>query len=72
MFSFLKRFELMNILTGKRFLSNLNKVEETKLILKNAQAVCFDVDSTVISDEGIDVLAASKGVGDAVAEMTRM
>lgn len=35
-----------------------------------AQAVCFDVDSTVIQDEGIDVLAAYAGVGAEVAAMT--
>jgi len=29
--------------------------------LANADAVCFDVDSTVITEEGIDVLAASLG-----------
>jgi phosphoserine phosphatase len=36
-----------------------------------AQAVCFDVDSTVSPDEGIDVLAAHAGVGAEVAELTR-
>ena len=35
-----------------------------------AQAVCFDVDSTVIMEEGIDVLAAYKGAGEAVAALT--
>ena len=35
-----------------------------------AQAVCFDVDSTVIQEEGIDVLAAHCGAGEAVAEWT--
>jgi phosphoserine phosphatase len=38
---------------------------------RNAQAVCFDVDSTVCMDEGIDVLAAHAGVGEQVAELTR-
>ena len=37
----------------------------------SAQAVCFDVDSTVSPDEGIDVLAAHAGVGEQVAELTR-
>lgn len=37
----------------------------------NAQAVCFDVDSTVCTYEGIDVLADFKGVGEEVAELTR-
>jgi hypothetical protein len=39
--------------------------------LKSAQCVCFDVDSTVIQEEGIDVLAASLGVGEQVAELTK-
>ena len=38
---------------------------------KSANAVCFDVDSTVIQEEGIDVLAAHCGAGDAVADWTR-
>jgi phosphoserine phosphatase len=42
-----------------------------KAALQKAQAVCFDVDSTVIQDEGIDILADFKGAGKAVAELTR-
>ncbi|PWZ29844.1 Phosphoserine phosphatase, chloroplastic [Zea mays] len=38
--------------------------------LRNADAVCFDVDSTVILDEGIDELADFCGAGKAVAEWT--
>jgi len=38
--------------------------------LANADAVCFDVDSTVIQEEGIDVLAMSLGKGKEVAEYT--
>lgn len=34
------------------------------------QAVCFDVDSTVCVDEGIDELAAFMGAGEAVAALT--
>lgn len=37
---------------------------------KNAEAVCFDVDSTVCVDEGIDELAEFCGAGTAVAEWT--
>ena len=37
---------------------------------RTAKAVCFDVDSTVIQDEGIDVLAAHGGVGEQVAQLT--
>jgi phosphoserine phosphatase len=36
-----------------------------------AEAVCFDVDSTVSPDEGIDLLAAEAGVGERVAALTR-
>lgn len=45
--------------------------EEIIRILRTCQAVCFDVDSTVIPEEGIDELAAFKGVGEAVADLTR-
>ncbi|KAK9144901.1 hypothetical protein Sjap_004804 [Stephania japonica] len=37
---------------------------------RNADAVCFDVDSTVCLDEGIDELAEFCGAGQAVAEWT--
>ncbi|KAJ4961866.1 hypothetical protein NE237_021776 [Protea cynaroides] len=37
---------------------------------KSADAVCFDVDSTVCLDEGIDELAEFCGAGKAVAEWT--
>uniref|UniRef100_A0A383WPI7 phosphoserine phosphatase n=1 Tax=Tetradesmus obliquus TaxID=3088 RepID=A0A383WPI7_TETOB len=37
---------------------------------RNAQAVCFDVDSTFCSDESIDEIAAYLGVGDQVAALT--
>ena len=38
---------------------------------RRAQAVCFDVDSTVSPEEGIDVLAAFAGQGEAVAALTK-
>lgn len=38
--------------------------------LRAAACVCFDVDSTVITTEGIDELAAFAGKRDAVAAMT--
>ena len=37
---------------------------------RNGDAVCFDVDSTVCLDEGIDELAEFCGAGKAVAEWT--
>lgn len=39
-------------------------------VWRNADAVCFDVDSTLSQDEGIDILASVCGVGDEVAEWT--
>jgi hypothetical protein len=39
----------------------------TKRIFKSCSAVCFDVDSTVIREEGVDVLAAFSECGDEVA-----
>jgi len=39
--------------------------------LTNADAVCFDVDSTVIQEEGIDVLAEYLGKGEEVAALTK-
>jgi phosphoserine phosphatase len=46
-------------------------VEEAKRRFKDAQAVCFDVDSTVITGEWLDSFAEFLGVGDAVAELTK-
>jgi phosphoserine phosphatase len=43
--------------------------EEVRAIWKMADAVCFDVDSTVIQEEAIDELAKFCGKGDAVANM---
>lgn len=46
-------------------------LEEAQTIFKSADAVCFDVDSTLIQDESIDELASFCGVGDQVADLTR-
>jgi len=46
-------------------------VADAMAALVNADAVCFDVDSTVIQEEGIDVLAEYLGQGEAVAALTR-
>ncbi|KDR12562.1 phosphoserine phosphatase [Zootermopsis nevadensis] len=45
--------------------------EEVRAIWKMADAVCFDVDSTVIQEEAIDELAKFCGKGDEVAKMTK-
>lgn len=39
-------------------------------VLRRADAVCFDVDSTVITSEGIDDLADYLGCKEKVAELT--
>lgn len=44
--------------------------KEVLELWQNADAVCFDVDSTVCLDEGIDELAEFCGAGKAVAEWT--
>lgn len=46
------------------------RVEHCQQALRAADAVCFDVDSTVISSEGIDDLAAYLGCGEKVAAVT--
>jgi phosphoserine phosphatase len=48
----------------------IDSVAFAKATLREAKAVCFDVDSTLISEEGIDVLAAYKGVEQQVADLT--
>merc|ERR1719383_555481 len=50
---------------------NLSNKERAVLTWREADAVCFDVDSTVIQDEGLDQIAEFCGVGDKVKEMTR-
>ncbi|XP_050223288.1 phosphoserine phosphatase, chloroplastic isoform X2 [Mercurialis annua] len=44
--------------------------KEVLELWRSADAVCFDVDSTVCLDEGIDELAEFCGAGNAVAEWT--
>jgi len=47
-----------------------NDIGEAMYSLYTADAVCFDVDSTVINEEGIDVLAEFLGKGTEVAKLT--
>ena len=42
--------------------------EEVQKIWQHADAVCFDVDSTVVTEEGLDELANFCGRGNEVAE----
>jgi phosphoserine phosphatase len=46
----------------------MGSIEQYKQIWCNADVVCFDVDSTVIKDEGLDELAEFCGVGKQVKE----
>ncbi|RXG52758.1 Phosphoserine phosphatase [Armadillidium vulgare] len=50
--------------------SSLPSKENSKEIFCNADAVCFDVDSTVIRDEGLDQLAAYCGKAEQVKKIT--
>jgi phosphoserine phosphatase len=52
--------------------SNKSKrVLEAKRIIQSADIVCFDVDSTVIREEGIDELAEFCGKGEEVSNLTK-
>lgn len=44
--------------------------EEVLATIRNADAFCFDVDSTFCEDESIDEIAAFLGVGEEVAALT--
>lgn len=54
----------------KRDWSNISPQPATQELWRSVGAVCFDVDSTVCVDEGIDVLAEHCGAGKAVKEWT--
>lgn len=45
------------------------RATDAKRIWRQATAVCFDVDSTLIQVEGIDKLAQFCGAGEAVAKL---
>lgn len=47
------------------------RVVEAKDVIRSADIVCFDVDSTVIVEEGIDELAEFCGKGQEVANLTK-
>ncbi|KAH3892247.1 hypothetical protein DPMN_016362 [Dreissena polymorpha] len=48
----------------------MSTLEECKQIWRKADTVCFDVDSTLLKDEGLDELAEFCGVGAQVREWT--
>ncbi|XP_055600940.1 phosphoserine phosphatase isoform X2 [Uranotaenia lowii] len=47
------------------------RTQEAREKLRTAQIVCFDVDSTIITEEGIDELAQYCGKGSEVAALTK-
>ncbi|VDM44831.1 unnamed protein product [Toxocara canis] len=51
--------------------NDLEREIAAKRIWRNADAVCFDVDSTVCQDEAVDELADFLGVGDEVTKCTQ-
>ncbi|XP_028400499.1 LOW QUALITY PROTEIN: phosphoserine phosphatase-like [Dendronephthya gigantea] len=53
----------------RKYLETLSQ-DDLKEIWRTADCVCFDVDSTVVKEEGIDELAEFCGVGDAVRQWT--
>ncbi len=54
---------------GTKNCSDSKRVHEAKEIIKSADIICFDVDSTVIKEEGIDELAEYCGKGQEVANL---
>lgn len=66
--------------SGSEILSSFNSLKQSRFVgndvanamesLALADVVCFDVDSTVISEEGIDVLAESLGKYEEVSSLT--
>lgn len=51
-------------------ISVMSQQQSVKELFRTADCVCFDVDSTVIKDEGIDELAKFCGKGDEVKRLT--
>lgn len=50
-------------------ISVMSQQQSVKELFRTADCVCFDVDSTVIQDEGIDELAKFCGKGDEVKRL---
>lgn len=50
---------------------NTRRVLDAKQVIEGTDVVCFDVDSTVIQEEGIDELAEFCGKGQEVANLTK-
>lgn len=62
------------ITNSKNFDDKMNKMKNPEMaakIIKQSNIVCFDVDSTVIKEEGIDELADFCGKGSEVSRVTK-
>ncbi|XP_070499744.1 phosphoserine phosphatase isoform X2 [Chironomus tepperi] len=60
--------------TGSKVSADSNKTKrilDAKRIIQSSDVVCFDVDSTVIIEEGIDELADFCGKGEEVSNLTK-
>lgn len=54
---------------GLLSISVMSSESNIREVWRQADAVCFDVDSTVITEEGIDELAKFCGKGDEVKKL---
>ena len=66
-FAFNLMLQLSNCVSKVRYFTTMT-IQQAKTVWRKADAVCFDVDSTVIMDEGIDELAAFCGRGEEVKQ----
>ncbi|XP_067617326.1 phosphoserine phosphatase [Eurosta solidaginis] len=62
---------LTTTITNSEMLKSSKKPECAANIVKQSDIICFDVDSTVICEEGIDELADFCGKGSEVARVTK-
>ncbi|XP_026290263.1 phosphoserine phosphatase [Frankliniella occidentalis] len=60
-----------DFLSSMPIIRNMDSSDQARYLWRTADAVCFDVDSTVIMDEAIDEMAKYCGKGDAVAALTK-
>lgn len=59
----------VNAQSSKSVIDKTKRGLDAKEIIRSADIVCFDVDSTVITEEGIDELAEFCGKGQEVANL---
>lgn len=62
---------ISNTTASKVSVDKSKRILEAKRIIQSADIVCFDVDSTVICEEGIDELANFCGKGEEVSNLTK-